>query len=271
MTDATEHVYLIGSEGSPIVKIGRSIDVPGRLAAIQYMSPLKLTVLWQTKGGAELEAALHRWFKAQRSHGEWFNFPDGDAPAQVVQAIADMAAEKRRAKKARKVRKVWKAPKVPKAPLPSPELNPVSAMHPSTLHEQIADKLRQLIEDGELQPGAQVPTEEALAEQLDVSRNTTRQALQRLEREGLIRSRGGRGGRVVREAKKLTWNMLEDVDDLWAAGVKGEIVHASERDAIRLGVRPGDPVIVRRQMVMIDGKLREIADYEIPAQSRAVT
>lgn len=90
---ATEFVYLIGSEESVFVKIGRSVDVQTRLAAIQRMSPAKLTVLWRTEGGAELETALHRRFKAQRSHGEWFEFPDRDAPEQVVQAIAEMAAE----------------------------------------------------------------------------------------------------------------------------------------------------------------------------------
>jgi hypothetical protein len=98
MTDATEYVYLIGSEGSPIVKIGRSVDVPGRLSAIQYMSPLKLSVLWQTEGGSELEAALHRHFKACRSHGEWFRFPNHDAPEQVVRAIAKIARQKARPK-----------------------------------------------------------------------------------------------------------------------------------------------------------------------------
>lgn len=98
-----EYVYLIGSEDSPIVKIGRSIDVPARLAAIQYMSPLKLAVLWQTEGGAELETALHRHFKAQRSHGEWFSFPGGNPVVRVRRAILTM-------RKMRKAQKVWRAP-----------------------------------------------------------------------------------------------------------------------------------------------------------------
>jgi hypothetical protein len=116
--DGAEFVYLIGSEGSPIVKIGRSIDVPGRLAAIQFMSPLKLTVLWQTEGGSELEAELHRRFKALRSHGEWFEFPDRDAVNQVRDAIPAIVAEERRrtaalrrARKANKIRKVWSSPR----------------------------------------------------------------------------------------------------------------------------------------------------------------
>ena len=115
--EQTEYVYLIGSEASTLVKIGRTIDVPGRLAAIQRMSPAKLAVLWQAEGGAELETTLHRWFKDRRSHGEWFDFPGRDAREQVMRAIAETAAEAQRqrarrlaAKRARKARGVWRMP-----------------------------------------------------------------------------------------------------------------------------------------------------------------
>jgi hypothetical protein len=93
---STEYVYLIGSEASTLVKIGRSTDVPRRLADIQRMSPAKLAVLWQTEGGAGLETSLHRHFRAQRSHGEWFDFPAHDAAEQVVHAIAEIAVKAKR-------------------------------------------------------------------------------------------------------------------------------------------------------------------------------
>ncbi|MFI9465720.1 GIY-YIG nuclease family protein [Streptomyces xiamenensis] len=69
-----EFVYVIGTPGANTVKIGRSIDVARRLADIQRMSPVPLTVLWSTPGGHELETALHRHFRPYRSHGEWFTF-----------------------------------------------------------------------------------------------------------------------------------------------------------------------------------------------------
>jgi phosphoglycolate phosphatase-like HAD superfamily hydrolase len=96
LLDRIECVYLIGSEASTLVKIGRSVDVQARLAALQTMSPVPLTLLWQTLGGAELEAALHRHFDPRRRHGEWFDFPDGDAIACVVQALPEVAAEMQR-------------------------------------------------------------------------------------------------------------------------------------------------------------------------------
>lgn len=116
--NVTEYVYLIGSEENHLVKIGRSTNVPARIAALQSGSPIRLALLWQTEGGAKLEAALHRWFKPFRTHGEWFELQGGDALDQVKVALAEMAAaeqarlmEKRGKRKARKIRKVWRAPR----------------------------------------------------------------------------------------------------------------------------------------------------------------
>lgn len=94
--DRTECIYLIGNETNTLVKIGRSVDVRGRLADLQAGSPVPLTLLWQTLGGAELETALHRWFGPCRAHGEWFDFPNRDAVACVVQALPGVAAEMQR-------------------------------------------------------------------------------------------------------------------------------------------------------------------------------
>jgi hypothetical protein len=92
MADSVECVYLIGNSANTLVKIGRSIDVQARLAKLQTMSPVKLTLLWQTLGGAELEKALHRRFDSRRAHGEWFSFPEGDVVDQVVRILPEVAA-----------------------------------------------------------------------------------------------------------------------------------------------------------------------------------
>ncbi|NUS14082.1 MAG: GIY-YIG nuclease family protein [Streptomyces sp.] len=70
----TEVVYVIGTPGGNTVKIGRTTNLPKRLADIQRMSPAPLAALWTHSGGSALEANLHRHFKALRSHGEWFTF-----------------------------------------------------------------------------------------------------------------------------------------------------------------------------------------------------
>jgi hypothetical protein len=83
-----EMVYIIGSPATSLVKIGRSDDVPRRLREIQHMSPVPLSVIWQTPGGAALEARLHRTFAALRCHGEWFDFGGNDPIMTVRKEIS---------------------------------------------------------------------------------------------------------------------------------------------------------------------------------------
>lgn len=71
---SAEVVYVLGAPGSNTVKIGRTTNLVKRVADIQRMSPVPLSVLWQCPGGHELETRLHRHFAGFRSHGEWFTF-----------------------------------------------------------------------------------------------------------------------------------------------------------------------------------------------------
>jgi GntR family transcriptional repressor for pyruvate dehydrogenase complex len=73
-----------------------------------------------------------------------------------------------------------------------------TASAPSYL--RIADELRRKIVLGELMPGQQLPTEPELSGQVGVSRSTWREALRRLEAQGLITTvRGVTGGTFVAE------------------------------------------------------------------------
>lgn len=79
-------VYLIGSPDVRMVKIGMSADPKVRLEDMQTGSPVRLHLLWQTPGGRALEAALHAYFAAYRTHGEWFDFGDENPAALVATA-----------------------------------------------------------------------------------------------------------------------------------------------------------------------------------------
>jgi len=61
---------------------------------------------------------------------------------------------------------------------------------------QLAGELREAILAGEFANGKPFPTETALCERFDVSRFTVREALRRLESEGLIERRRGSGTTV---------------------------------------------------------------------------
>ncbi len=87
---------------------------------------------------------------------------------------------------------------------------------PARLSDTIVDQLEELIVKGILKPGDRLPTERALAEQIDVSRASLREALTRLEAKGLIHSRRGEGTFVA---------------DLVSAGFKNPLVDLLQRDA----------------------------------------
>ncbi len=68
---------------------------------------------------------------------------------------------------------------------------------PLPLWWQIADRLRRAIEHGEFKPGEVLPSEAQLNEAFGVSRTTARAALDRLEQEGLIFRKAGKGSVVL--------------------------------------------------------------------------
>jgi len=79
------------------------------------------------------------------------------------------------------------------------------------LYRIVKDKLLQTIYNGELRIGEQVPSENALALQLGVSRITVRRAYQELESEGVIRRIQGSGTFVANPAGKLFSLQFQDI------------------------------------------------------------
>ena len=66
------------------------------------------------------------------------------------------------------------------------------------ISDQLTDALKSMILDGELKPGAKLPSEAQIAEQLHVSKVTVREALRDLETDGLLEKRRGfHGGSFV--------------------------------------------------------------------------
>lgn len=80
------------------------------------------------------------------------------------------------------------------------------------LYVGVKKYVRQLIAEGKLQRGAQIPTQEELAKSLGVSRITVVRALKELELEGLLRSRHGVGTFVSEPSKQ---QFLAKVENLY--------------------------------------------------------
>jgi GntR family transcriptional repressor for pyruvate dehydrogenase complex len=70
---------------------------------------------------------------------------------------------------------------------------PLQSVPRSSLVEAVEDRLRHVVEQGQLQPGDRLPTESELAVQLGVSRTVLREAVGRLETIGVLTVRRGRG------------------------------------------------------------------------------
>ncbi|MCL7940376.1 GntR family transcriptional regulator [Halomonas sp. ATCH28] len=96
----------------------------------------------------------------------------------------------------------------------------MSKIQQRSLYLDVADRVRALIEQGDLAPGERI-SEKQLCERFGVSRTPLREALKVLASEGLIELLPNRGARVVR----LTLKMVKDTYDLMGAleGLSGEL------------------------------------------------
>ena len=68
----------------------------------------------------------------------------------------------------------------------------------SRLYEEVIDQIKELIIDGQINPGDKFPPERKLAAKFGISRGVLREAFRVLESRGLIRSKRG-GGRYLRD------------------------------------------------------------------------
>jgi GntR family transcriptional regulator, transcriptional repressor for pyruvate dehydrogenase complex len=70
---------------------------------------------------------------------------------------------------------------------------PIKPIKPKRISDQVFDQIRELIYRGTLKPGEKLMTERELAQAMNVSRTTIRDAIQRLVTMGLITQKQGQG------------------------------------------------------------------------------
>jgi GntR family transcriptional repressor for pyruvate dehydrogenase complex len=73
----------------------------------------------------------------------------------------------------------------------------LKAIKKTRIHEEVFSQIRELISQGRLKAGDQLPSERELAETFRVSRTSVREALRALESQGLVISRTGTGNFVA--------------------------------------------------------------------------
>lgn len=87
---------------------------------------------------------------------------------------------------------------------------PIEPIVPRRLYRQVADQLRRLFDSGEYAVGDRLPAERELAEQMDVSRPTVREALIALEVEGRVHIRVGSGIYVTEPPRAAPPEMADE-------------------------------------------------------------
>ncbi len=129
------------------------------------------------------------------------------------------------------------------------------------LYVQVRDALRDMIEQGGLQAGEQLPGEPELCRMFNVSRTVIRQALRDIELDGSIVRHKGKGTFVaepkLREGlfQELT-GFYQDMANKGHAPISEvltqEVVPASRKVAAQLKVRPSTPVVQIDRLRFVD-------------------
>lgn len=141
-------------------------------------------------------------------------------------------------------------------------------------YKVITDDLRRRIQSGEFAQGKKLPTEDYLGDEYEASRNTIRQAIERLAREGLVAKRQGQGTFVTIKVDPFVTILSTREPVIDGGGLEGapyksqvedqhrvpsaskpkvEIQVCPREIAVRLGIEPDSDVISRHQRRFIDG------------------
>lgn len=120
--------------------------------------------------------------------------------------------------------------------------------------DHLHDEITAYIAANGMQPGDRLPTEAEFSEHFGVARSTTREALKRLEQDGLVHAVKGHGrfvsalGSLKVERPVTRYESISEVLEhrglqVTTAVLKVEEVPVDEVRAAALGIEPGSPVI----------------------------
>ncbi|MEV6491662.1 GntR family transcriptional regulator [Actinoplanes sp. NPDC051633] len=135
--------------------------------------------------------------------------------------------------------------------VPRESIRPVEVdrTSPVPLYFQVATRLQELIEKGEIGVGARIENEVDLAERLGVSRPTTRRAIQYLVERGMLVRKRGVGTQVVHPKVRRPVELSSLYDDLVTSDraprtevLKLEVIAATPEIATALEIEPGTEV-----------------------------
>lgn len=135
---------------------------------------------------------------------------------------------------------------------------PLASTRRTGLVDQVISQLRAQIDSGEWGVGDRIPTESELAEQLEVGRNTVREAVRALAHAGLLEIRQG-AGTFVRASSELAGALRRRLERSQLRE-NLEVRRALEMEAARLATErrtEDDLETIDRAMALREGAWRE--------------
>ena len=157
----------------------------------------------------------------------------------------------------------------PRSPVRPVEVDRTS---PVPLYYQVASRLQELIEKGEIGVGARIENEVDLAERLGVSRPTTRRAIQYLVERGMLVRKRGVGTQVVHPKVRRPVELSSLYDDLLNSDraprtevLDLTVVPASPEIAAALELPPGAEVTWIERLRYAGGEPLALMHNAIPA------
>jgi DNA-binding GntR family transcriptional regulator len=165
-------------------------------------------------------------------------------------------------------------------PAPRSPVRPVEVdrTSPVPLYFQVATRLQELIEKGEIGVGARIENEVDLAERLGVSRPTTRRAIQYLVERGMLIRKRGVGTQVVHPKVRRPVELSSLYDDLVNSArtprtevLELRVVPASQEVAEALEIAPGTDVTWIERLRYAGGEPLALMHNAIPVDLLPLT
>jgi DNA-binding GntR family transcriptional regulator len=154
----------------------------------------------------------------------------------------------------------------------------VDRSSPIPLYYQVATRLQQLIESGELAVGSKLPNEVDLAERLGVSRPTMRHAINYLVERGMLTRKRGVGTQIVHPKVRRPVELSSLYDDLTNSGQQPrteirsfEVRAAPDHVAEALGVPEGTEVAWFERLRHSGGEPLAIMQNAVPVEILRLT
>ncbi|GGD98099.1 GntR family transcriptional regulator [Aureimonas endophytica] len=144
------------------------------------------------------------------------------------------------------------------------------------LSTEVYERLRAMITSGQVRPGDQMPSERELMERFGVGRPAIREAMQALEKSGLLAIQHGERARVTEPTPRSLFGQLDDAAQIMLSTSPGALGHLKEariffeRGIARRAAETATPADVAALGELIEAQRRALgeADAFIAADMR---